>query len=88
MTDIPENVDWQWIAHNLVANREAVGEIRRDIQEMIRDNLQGMREQLEGMREQLDAVVMTSLRLERSQAAIRQDIRELRQRLERLETTK
>lgn len=80
MSDIPDNVDWQWIARNLVANREGLAQLSRDVQEM--------RDDLQGMREQFDVVVMTSLRLERSQASIRQDIRELRQRLERLEPAK
>lgn len=80
MSDIPDNVDWQWIARNLAANREGLAQLSRDVQEM--------RDDLQGMREQFDVVVMTSLRLERSQASIRQDIRELRQRLERLEPAK
>ena len=80
MTELPENIDLQWIGRNLIANREAVSAITRDIGEM--------RDDMQGMREQLDVVVMTSLRLERSQASIRQDIRELRQRLERLEPAK
>ena len=80
MTDLPENIDLQWIGRTLIAMRDSLGEVKRDVTEM--------RDDMQGMREQLDVVVMTSLRLERSQASIRQDIRELRQRLERLEPAK
>ena len=80
MTELPDNIDLQWIGRTLVTMRDSLSEVKRDIQEM--------RDDLQGMREQLDVVVMTSLRLERSQASIRQDIRELRQRLERLEPAK
>ena len=39
------------------------------------------------MREQVDVVVMTSLRLERSLTALRQDVRHLRERVDGLETS-
>lgn len=80
MTDLPENVTLDWVGRTLIAMRDSLSEVKRDIQEM--------RDDMQGMREQLDVAVMTSLRLERSQASIRQDIRELRQRLERLEVAK
>jgi len=37
------------------------------------------------MRDQLDVLVMTSLRLERGTASLREDVRELRDRINRLE---
>ena len=38
------------------------------------------------MREQVDVIVMTSLRLERGMTALRQDLRQLRSRIDGLET--
>jgi peptidoglycan hydrolase CwlO-like protein len=45
-------------------------------------------EDQQSMREQVDVVVMTSLRLERGIAALRHDVRRLRERIDGLEEAK
>jgi peptidoglycan hydrolase CwlO-like protein len=45
-------------------------------------------EDQQSMREQVDVVVMTSLRLERGIAALRHDVRQLRERIDGLEEAK
>lgn len=70
MTELPENVDLQWIGRTLIA-------LQRDVRDM--------REDQRVMREQVDVVVMTSLRLERGLISLRDDVRDLRDRINRLE---
>ena len=70
MTELPENVDLQWIGKTLIA-------LQRDVRDM--------REDQRVMREQVDVVVMTSLRLERGLISLRDDVRDLRDRINRLE---
>ena len=45
-------------------------------------------EDQQSMREQVDVVVMTSLRLERGIAALRHDVRQLRERIDSIEEAK
>ncbi|HTZ68170.1 MAG TPA: hypothetical protein VMB83_12055 [Roseiarcus sp.] len=77
MTELPENIDLQWIGRTLLAvqNRLATFE------QLVTD----VRDDMRAMREQVDVVVMTSLRLERGMASLRDDVRQLRQRVDRLE---
>jgi len=77
MTELPENIDLQWIGRALLAvqNRLATFE------QLVTD----VRDDMRAMREQVDVVVMTSLRLERGMASLRDDVRQLRQRVDRLE---
>jgi len=77
MTELPENIDLQWIGRMLLAvqNRLATFE------QLVTD----LRDDMRAMREQVDVVVMTSLRLERGMASLRDDVRQLRQRVDRLE---
>jgi len=77
MTELPENIDLQWIGRTLLA-------VQRDIRD-VRTDQQAMREDHRAMRDQVDVLVMTSLRLERGMASLREDVRELRDRINRLE---
>jgi len=77
MTELPENIDLQWIGRTLlsVQNRLAT------LEQLAAD----ARDDMHAMREQVDVVVMTSLRLERGMSSLRDDVRQLRQRVDRLE---
>jgi predicted nucleic acid-binding Zn-ribbon protein len=80
MTDAPENVDLQWIGRTLIT-------IQRDMRD-IRADLQVTREDQRSMRAQVDVVVMTLLRVERNMTALGDEMRELRNRINRLEDAK
>ena len=77
MTGLPENIDRQWVGGTLLAsqNRQAT------LEQLITD----VRDDMRAMLEQVDVVVMTSLRLERGMASLRDDMPQLRQRVDRLE---
>jgi hypothetical protein len=77
MTEPPENIDLQWTGRTLLAvqNRLAT------LEQLATD----ARDDMHAMREQVDVVVMTSLRLERGMSSLRDDVRQLRQRVDRLE---
>ena len=77
MTELPENIDLQWIGRTLLA-------VQRDIRD-VRTDQQALHEDHRAMRDQVDVLVMTSLRLERGMASLREDVRELRDRINRLE---
>jgi hypothetical protein len=77
MTELPENIDLQWIGRTLLA-------VQRDIRD-VRTDQQTLHEDHRAMRDQVDVLVMTSLRLERGMASLREDVRELRDRINRLE---
>lgn len=88
MTEIPDKIDWQWIARHLVAFRR---ETRDELASISRD-LSGLRDEMQGLREHIGVLVAGQLRLERGLSAVRQDIRnlfdanrEFRQRIETLE---
>jgi len=77
MTELPEGVALQWIGRMPLA-------AQRDIRD-VRNDQQAMREDQRAMRHQVDVLVMISLRLERGMASLREDVRELRDRINRLE---
>jgi hypothetical protein len=88
MTDIPENIDLQWLARHLVGFRD---ETRGELRSLGRE-LFGVHEEILGLREQIGVAIAGLLRVERNLSAVRQDIRvlfdadrDLRQRVEALE---
>lgn len=77
MIDIPENVDWQWIARNLAAVREEIGALRSEIA---------------GVRRDMDMTIRLVTRVDNTLTALREDVRDLwlsqgdlRRRIEALE---
>lgn len=81
MTDMPETVDLKWIARQLVAFRE---ETQLD--------LRGLHEDVRTLREDMDVMSVIVRRIDRNQAALRDDVRQLfemyrdlRRRIETLE---
>jgi hypothetical protein len=67
---------------------DLTNEVLRAIQTQLATLIQrvaDVSEDQRAMREQVDVIVMTSLRLERGQAALRDDVRALRQRIDRME---
>lgn len=88
MTDVPDNVDLQWLARHLVEFRD---ETRVELSAFSRD-LSGVRDEMQGLREQIGVAIAGLLRVERNLSAVRQDIRvlfdadrDLRRRIEALE---
>ena len=88
MTDIPDNVDLNWIARHLIEFRD---ETRAELGSFNRD-LSGVRDEIQGLREQIGVAIAGLLRVERNLSAVRQDIRvlfdadrDLRRRIEALE---
>jgi len=77
VTELPENIDLQWIGCTLLASQNR----QTTLEQLVTD----VRDDMRAMREQVDVVVMTSLRLERGMASLRDDVRQLRQRVDRLE---
>jgi hypothetical protein len=77
MTEPPENIDLQWTGRTLLAvqNRLAT------LEQLAMD----ARDDMHTVREQVDVIVMMSLRLERGMSSLRDDVRQLRQRVDRLE---
>jgi chromosome segregation ATPase len=82
MTDLPDNVDLQWLARHLVEFRDetraALAELREDIRTMRRD---------------MDILIRSVIRLDQTVDALRQDMRDLwlsqgdlRRRIEALES--
>ena len=77
MTEFAENVDLQWIGGALLAAQNRLA----TLEQLATD----ARDDIHSVREQIDAAVMTSLRLERGMSSLRDDMRQLRQRVDRLE---
>jgi hypothetical protein len=77
MTELPENIDSQGIGGALLAMQRDIRDVRSDQQTMRNDH--------RAMRDQVDVLVITSLRLERGMASLREDVREPRDRINRLE---
>ena len=75
MTD--DNVSLDLISHQLRAIQAQLATLDRRVSDVHEDQ--------KLMREQVDVVVMTSLRLEHRMSSIRDEGRELRQRIDRLE---
>ncbi len=82
MTDIPENVDLNWIARHLVAFRD-------DLKSEVRD----LKSDLRHVREDVDVIAMRVIRIDASVTALRDDMRQLhemfrdlRGRVEAIET--
>ena len=93
MSDLPENVTPEWIGRTLVAMQREIRAVERigDAAILQRD-LDDIRAEARSVREHMEVIVASTLRLERSQAAIRDDlrsiydvIRELRDRVGLLE---
>jgi peptidoglycan hydrolase CwlO-like protein len=74
MTDTPENLTLRTLA--------AIQKQLATLDQRVAD----VQDEQKAMREQVDVIVMTSLRLERGIAALRQDVRNLRARVDGLET--
>jgi hypothetical protein len=88
VTELPDNVDLQWIGRHLIDFRD---ETRIELSSFGRD-LSGVRDELQGLREQIGVAIAGLLRVERNLSAVRQDIRilfdadrDLRRRIEALE---
>ena len=88
MTDVPDNVDLQWLGRHLIEFRD---EMRAELGSFSRD-LSGVRDEIQGLREQIGVAIAGLLRVERNLSAVRQDIRvlldadrDLRRRIETLE---
>ena len=62
MTDIPDNVDLNWIARTLLALRDDVRDLKGDLRHV---------------REDVDVVAMRVIRIDASVTALRDDIRDL-----------
>jgi hypothetical protein len=71
--------DHTLIERTLIAIQAQLGTLNQRVADVQEDQ--------KSMREQVDVVVMTSLRLERSLTALRQDVRHLRERVDGLETS-
>lgn len=76
MTDLPENATLR----TLIAIQAQLATLSQRVADVHEDQ--------QSMREQVDVVVMTSLRLERGIAALRHDVRRLRERIDGLEEAK
>lgn len=74
MTEQPENATLR----TLVAIQKQLATLNQRVSDVQEDQ--------KAMREQVDVIVMTSLRLERGMTALRQDVRQLRDRVDGLET--
>ena len=62
MTDIPDNVDLNWLARHLIDFRD---ETRTELSSFSRD-LAGVRDELQGVREQVGVAIAGLLRVERN----------------------
>jgi hypothetical protein len=93
MSEIPDNVDLNWIAHRLVRLQDEVRAVRQiGDAALLRREIVDLREDVRSMRDQLDLAVSFAMRLERGQNALRDDNRmlfelhgDLRRRIEVLE---
>ena len=69
MSDVPENVDLRWIARALVGLRQDVRDMRRE--------LDGLRSDVRSAREDTNVAIMHTIRIERGQDEIRDNLAEL-----------
>jgi hypothetical protein len=81
MTDIPDNVDLQWLARHLVEFRQET-----------RDEVASMRADIRTMRSDMDILIRSVIRLDHTVDAMREDVKtlwlsqgDLRRRIEALE---
>jgi len=77
MTELPDNVDLQWIGRTMLAMRQDIHDLRTDLRHI---------------REDLDVVAMRVIRIDAAVTALRDDLRalwgaygDLRRRVEALE---
>lgn len=80
MSDLPDNIDYQWIGRTLIAIQKQLSTLDQRVADVQEDQ--------KAMREQVDVIVLTALRLERGATALRQDVRTLRERIDGLERAK
>jgi hypothetical protein len=66
MTDIPDNVDLQWLARHLVEFRQET-----------RDEVASMRADIRTMRSDMDILIRSVIRLDRTVDAMREDVKML-----------
>jgi hypothetical protein len=78
MTELPDNIDLQWIGRTMLAMRQDLHDLRTDLRHI---------------REDLDVVAMRVIRIDAAVTALRDDVRslweahgDLRRRLETLES--
>ena len=74
MTEPRDNVDQKLVERMLIAIQAQLATLSQRVADVLEDQ--------KSMREQVDVVVMTSLRLERGMTALRQDVRQLRERVD------
>jgi hypothetical protein len=81
MTDVPDNVDLQWLARHLVEFRQET-----------RDEVASMRADIRTMRSDMDILIRSVIRLDHTVDAMREDVKtlwlsqgDLRRRIEALE---
>jgi predicted ribosome quality control (RQC) complex YloA/Tae2 family protein len=72
--------DQKLIERTLIAIQAQLATLNQRVADVLEDQ--------KSMREQVDVIVMTSLRIERGMTALRQDVRQLRERVDGLEVTK
>ena len=73
MSDIPENVDLNWIARHMVELREAIGPFDRS-GPSLSDHLRALREDVLTPREDLGIMSAIVRRIDRNEAAFREDV--------------
>lgn len=85
MSELPDNVDLQWIARHLLGLRDDVTAMREESRDL--------KQEIRRVREDLDVLTMRVMRIDANQTALRDDIRTLwlshrdhRGRLEALES--